>query len=71
MINKEEWEQWKLDPVTKAFFSFLGSEVDRFKSSWAGGEFVDELTNAQAQSKVSAIDDIKGLSFEEVMEVEL
>lgn len=38
-MNKEEWDQWKRQPETAAFFEYLDRLREFNKEAWAGGAF--------------------------------
>lgn len=64
MITQDEFDTWKADPVTLAFFSYLKEKQEEVKNDWANHVFIREtsdmtvMENARALGVIEAIDDI-------------
>ena len=54
-LTQQEWEEWRLHPVTKAYLKYLRDNRDRLKDLWADGVFTNASIEASAQKNVEAI----------------
>lgn len=41
-VSKEEFQEWLLNPVTKALKEQYEADLERLKASWASGEFASD-----------------------------
>lgn len=72
MIDEGTFNQWAIDPVTKALKRYLERQVAREQAAWARGNFEDvdvykaAKQNAAALGRVEAYSEILRLEFSEL-----
>lgn len=67
-LAKAERNQWKASEGSKEYVQFLHEQLGIIKDMWAGGQFVTELTNAEALGRIAALEIM--IDYFEVEEVE-
>lgn len=67
-MQQEEWDLWKHNEITKEFFGFLASEVERAKNEWSEGQHNER--NLEAVSAVKAFKSIIAIDYNDVMGVD-
>lgn len=74
-VKKEEWEEWKVSPVTQAYHKFLRRAQGSLMEQWAAkafqGETRDEVLtlNAAALGEFEAYKRLVDLDYEQFSEV--
>lgn len=73
-ITKDEWEAWRGNPVTEAYFAKIETEVERTKEHWIGVAWdeghLDEREYAYHKARVNALTYMQSLDYEDVFEAE-
>ena len=68
MVNQQEWDLWKQNPVTKVFFKTLEDNIEDFKELWSNGVFSDKEASIKAQAQVKILKNIVGLDYADLEE---
>lgn len=68
-ISKEEFQEWNLHPVTKAFKDQLRADLERLKDAWANGGFESSRElDAKVRGQCLVINQILNLDLSDVTE---
>jgi hypothetical protein len=66
-ISQQEFNDWLLNPVTKALKEQLMADRERLKEAWASGSFAaDSIRDAQVRGQCEAFSQILALGFEDI-----
>lgn len=71
--SKEEWDLWRLHPVTKTFLALLAQRREDLKDQWAVGAFTDQgqfgtaILNARAIGGCTVLGDILNFDYEQLL----
>lgn len=69
-IKPEEWEEWRLNPVTRALFHhFLPRARLSLMEQWAAGQFQDETEERTLVRNTAALGQIE--CYERLREIQL
>lgn len=61
-IQKEEYERWLHDPVTRALREAVAADVERLRGEWSSGSFGrDPILDAYARGQCAAFQQIVDL----------
>lgn len=70
LLEPEQFQAWKDNPVTQAVFHLLAQRSQAYKDSWANAEFIhDQAQNAVAVGYCKAVTDVMNVNLEEVRSV--
>lgn len=73
-ITQEDFELWRLNPVTEAFFTVLRGKIEECKASWMAASWaqgkVDERLLADLRARADISQSYVGIDFE-TLEAEL
>ena len=74
MIDKQEFEIWRDNPITQAVHDLLRVKSEECKLKWVSASwdagFCDPIELAQLRAKREMIDDMLNLSYEDIVDEE-
>lgn len=72
MITKEDYDSWRDNPVTQAVHEALRLKAEGAKAAWVDASWVSGSVSAELLADLRATanicNDIRGLTYEELME---
>ncbi len=63
MITEEEWKDWKLHPVTKAFYALLAAKRQELKDQWEEGVHSEDTPEKYAFKNIAAMHECKAYAL--------
>ena len=70
MISKQEWSDWKINPVTKAFFQAAGMRVEDTKDILAQSAGMDQLADNFYRGFIAAYMEMREFRIDDLEEDE-
>lgn len=72
MIDKEDFDAWRDNPITERVFATLDELAERAKQRWVevswGGGSADPLLLADLRARAEVIRDLRNISYEDIDE---
>lgn len=73
-IDKDEWEIWRSNPITEAYFAKIEAEIERTRHAWIAlawdrGDLSDK-EYAYHKARVNALSYMASLEYEDIFESE-
>jgi hypothetical protein len=65
-VSSDDFAEWKLHPITQAFFASLGRWRGTLMDDWASGTYTAEHADATAQKNAEAIGAVR--TIQEIIE---
>lgn len=63
MLTEEEFNEWKLHPMTQQLVAILHAKREELRQAWEGGSFTDYVQETTALVNVGNLGTCKGYAF--------